>query len=149
MSIVSAPRVARRSFFQAATAGLVLAGLLTACGDGTKPDEKGGKKPAPQVLSIAPVENGSGIPLGALISAGFSVPMNPGTVTVAENFQLKAGTASVAGTITYDGGTKTATLTPSQPLAANTAHTVTMSGMQSTEGVTMTQKSWSFTTGAN
>ncbi|MEQ1895465.1 MAG: Ig-like domain-containing protein, partial [Planctomycetota bacterium] len=129
MSIVSAPRVARTFSFPAASLAIALAGLAS-CGDGTKPDPNGGKKPAPQVLSIAPVENGSGIPLGALISGDFSTPMNPGTVTVAENFQLKVGSTAVTGTITYDEAAKKATFTPSQSLAASTTHTVTMSGMK-------------------
>ena len=124
-----------------------LGGLVAACGEGGKPDVGTNKKPAPQVVSISPQENGSGIPRGTTVTGEFSGPMTPATVTTAENFQLKVNGVAVSGTITYDAGAKMATFTPSQPLAANTAHTATMSGMTSDEGVTMTQKSWGFTTG--
>jgi hypothetical protein len=63
-------------------------------------------------------------------------------------FSLTGPSGAVAGTVGYDGPSKTATFTPSAPLAPGASYTATVSGsVQAGDGVAMgTPVTWSFTT---
>ena len=107
----------------------------------------------PTVTSTAPSGGATGIALSSTPKAVFSEQVLGSTVT-STTYTLKIGTTNVPGTVTLstvDG--KTATFTPSSPLAASTTYTATVKG--GSTGVTdlagnfMTQDySWTFTTGA-
>lgn len=100
----------------------------------------------PTVLYTTPPTYGSyGIALNSTISATFSEPIDPATITPA-SFTVTDGITSVAGSITYSG--TTVTLTPSALLAPSTTYTVTLSpSIKDFAGNAMnTSYSWSFQT---
>lgn len=57
---------------------------------------------APTVTSVDPADNAIGVAQNIVISATFSEPMNPLTIS-ASTISLKKGTVDVAGTVSYDG----------------------------------------------
>ncbi|WP_291097633.1 MULTISPECIES: Ig-like domain-containing protein [unclassified Flavobacterium] len=99
----------------------------------------------PTVILTDPLPNATGVALNKVISATFSVPMDPLTIN-ATTFTVKQGTTPVLGTITYTD-TK-ASFTPSAPLAANTVYTATITkGAKNVAGTEMASDYvWSFTT---
>lgn len=102
----------------------------------------------PTVTSVTPLAGSTGIcPNNGLITATFSKPMNPATLTTS-TFTLTAGGASVTGQVTYVAATNIATFTPAAALAANTAFTATITtGAQDQFGnVLATNFVWMFTT---
>lgn len=99
----------------------------------------------PTVTSTSPANSASAIALNSAISAIFSEPVDPATITTAQ-FTLMNGTTPVSGTITYSG--ITATFTPSAALMPNTLYTATIStGAKDLAGNAMSANySWSFQT---
>ena len=101
---------------------------------------------APAVNSTDPSNSAISIPINTTVSAIFSEDIDPSTIDVT-TFTVNNG---VSGVVSYDVGTKTATITPSANLAYSTTYTATL-----TIGITdlalnplQTPYSWSFTTGA-
>ena len=99
----------------------------------------------PTVSSTNPAGNQTGVATNVAVTATFSEAVKSVSATT---FTLKAGAASVTGTVTLSG--TTATFTPAAPLAYSTAYTATI-----TTGVTDLANNalaanyvWSFTTGA-
>lgn len=78
---------------------------------------------APMVILTDPTNNASNVPVNKIITATFSVPMDPTTIN-ATSFNIRAGANSVSGTVTYSG--TTATFTPSGVLATGTTYTATI-----------------------
>ena len=134
------------------TAFLLAVGM-TGCGD---PDSsKGGPPPSltpPTVGAVAPLDGSTGICPNAVVTAVFSKAMNPATIiSPATTFTLAGpGTTSVAGNVTYDMGTDTATFTPTSLLALNTKYTATITtGAKDQFGNGLAANFvWSFTTSA-
>ena len=60
---------------------------------------------------------------------------------------LRMGTTKVTATVSYSSTSRTATLNPSAPLAADRTYTATVSGISDVAGNVMAPYSWSFTTG--
>lgn len=58
------------------------------------------------------------------------------------------GAKAIAGTVSYNASTKTATFTPTSALAASTTYTVTVTGVTSSGGTALSTWSSSFTTAA-
>ena len=104
----------------------------------------------PTVTAVTP-PNGSTLvcPNTAIITATFSKPMNPATLT-ATTFTLTAGGASTSGTVTYVAATMIATFTPAGPLTASTAYTATITtGAKDQFGNPLASNfAWTFTTSA-
>ena len=100
----------------------------------------------PTVASVSPVSGATGSPMAGITTAGFSKNVVGSSIT----FALAGPNSSqVAGTLTYNATTFTATFTPNAPLAANTTYTATVSGATDSSGNTMTSPyTWSFTTGS-
>ncbi|MFZ4464563.1 MAG: Ig-like domain-containing protein [Bacteroidales bacterium] len=100
---------------------------------------------APIVISTVPANNEAGVLLSANVTATFSVPMDPLTITSA-TFLLKNGTASVAGTVTFSGST--ATFNPANDLLQNTVYTGTITvGAKNPAGTPLANNyQWTFTT---
>jgi hypothetical protein len=99
----------------------------------------------PTVSSTNPVTGATAVPVAADVTATFSEAVKSVSATT---FTLRAGTTSVAGTVTLSGST--ATFNPSAPLANATTYTATI-----TTGVTDLANNalaanhvWNFTTGA-
>jgi methionine-rich copper-binding protein CopC len=97
----------------------------------------------PTVTSRTPATGATSVAVGTVVTAAFSEPVQPTTVSV----QLTGpGGANVAGATTYDSASRTATLNPTAALAPNTTYTVRVSGAKDQAGNTMDALTWSFTT---
>jgi len=73
----------------------------------------------PSVISTYPVRNDTSIALNANITAKFSTPMEPSTIT-ATSLTLTKGTVSVPGVVSY--ADSTATFNPTEKLDPSTAY---------------------------
>jgi uncharacterized protein YggU (UPF0235/DUF167 family) len=84
---------------------------------------------APELVTTVPANNATNVATNQAVSATFSEAMNPLTLTNA-TFQLYMGTGvsgtPLLATITYDPINFIATLTPTNPLTANTYYTATV-----------------------
>ena len=74
---------------------------------------------APAVLSTSPANLAADVADGTPISATFSKPMDPATITAA-TFILQQGTTFISGTVAYTGNT--ATFTPSSTLTPSATY---------------------------
>ena len=101
---------------------------------------------APTVISTDPANNATNVFLNKKITATFSEPMDPLTLT-ATTFTIKHGATSVTGTVSYAG--TTATFTASTAFTSNTIYTGTISfGAKNVQGTTLANDYvWTFTTG--
>src|SRR5450759_2461253 len=101
---------------------------------------------APTVTLTDPITDATAVVLNKIVTATFSVPMDPSTLT-ATTFTLKQVATPVAGKVSYSGST--ATFTPDANLATNTIYTATITtGATNVLGTPLaSDKVWSFTTG--
>jgi hypothetical protein len=105
----------------------------------------------PTVTTTIPALGGSGVPVGASVSATFSEDLAAATVT-STTFELRnASNMLVAATVTYSAATKTATLQATTALASSAQYTARVRG--GTGGVTdlagnplTADYTWTFTT---
>jgi len=104
----------------------------------------------PTVVSVTPLSGAAGICPNTVVTAAFSVAMNPATIN-ASTFTVTAGTPPVAvtGVITADPTNTIFTFTPSSPLALSTLYTATITtGAIDEYGIALaTNFVWTFTTG--
>jgi len=102
------------------------------------------------VVSTNPVNGATGVLINQAVSATFSGPMNPASITGSTFTLTAAGGASVAGTVAYTATGSVATFTPSAPLAFNTVFTATITtGALNTLGIAPAANFvWTFTTAA-
>ena len=107
----------------------------------------------PVITGVTPAANATGVAPSTRVQAVFSEPIDPATVT-SSTFGLRDQSgAAISATVSYDAGTRTATLATTAGLLAQTTFTATVSG-----GVTgvrdlagnalASDVVWSFTTGA-
>ncbi|MGH8609438.1 MAG: DUF4082 domain-containing protein, partial [Gammaproteobacteria bacterium] len=107
----------------------------------------------PTVVSHSPNTGATGVSQAALVTATFSEDMNPATIGTS-TFELRGpGNTLVTATVTYNGGTRTATLDPSSNLPGSTSYTATVkggaTGAKDAVGVAMVSDFvWTFTTEA-
>lgn len=106
----------------------------------------------PAVLSVVPPDNTGGVSVNTTIQAVFSEEIDEQTLS-ASTFSVDDGGGAIAGTISYNPATQTATFTPSAPLAYSTLYTATLTG--GAAGITdlagnalASDFAWSFTTAA-
>lgn len=101
---------------------------------------------APTVISTDPISNAVNVTLSKVITATFSMPMDPLTINFT-TFSLSNGAIPVAGVVTYTGST--ASFTPAVPLLINTTYTATITtGAKNVAGTPLTSNYvWSFSTG--
>ena len=97
----------------------------------------------PTVTASSPPNGASSVSTATTVTATFSEPVTPTSVSVV--VKGPSG-ATVAGTTTYASSTRTSTFTPSSPLSAGTAYTVTVSGETDLAGNIAAPTTWSFTT---
>lgn len=104
-----------------------------------------GNSLAPTVILTDPLDNAVNVPLNKVITATFSVPMDPLTIN-STTFTLSRAGIPVAGTVTYSGST--ASFTPSSNLLTNTDYTATITtGAKNTAGTSLANNYvWRFTT---
>lgn len=108
---------------------------------------------APTVSARVPSSGASGIAVTSSISASFSEPLDPLTVTTAQVAVTGPGATPVPGTVSYQSGTRTAHFVPASALAYSTPYTVTLTGgpggLADVSGnVLAANDSWTFTTAA-
>ena len=121
-------------------------------GTAVRVTQSGSQTPVPPtVVSVTPA-NGTSVAVDSQVTARFSEPMDPASIT-ASTFFLRAGSTTVTGSVTCSSGTTTATLTPSSQLQAGTTYTVTVKGgttdprVKDSSGTAMSADySWTFTT---
>ena len=106
---------------------------------------------APIVVSATPLNPASGVCPSTLVTATFSVAMNPATINGTTFTLTGPGTTPVAGTVTYAAAGTTATFTPSSVLALSTMYTATITtGATDVYGIALASSFvWTFTTGSN
>ena len=99
----------------------------------------------PTVASTVPANGAVSVSVNGVVTATFSEPLSPATVT-ATSFLLVHSVTPVAGVVTYAGNT--ATFTPSSALDENTEHTasITTSVTDLSGNALAVQHVWSFTT---
>jgi len=106
----------------------------------------------PEIVSTLPANAAINVPLTQAVSATFTEAMNPLTITNA-TFTLTQGANTVAGTLSYNAITFTATLTPTVALLPNTSYVATVtSGATDLAGDPLgtagAPNPWTFTTAA-
>ena len=105
----------------------------------------------PVVSSQSPVNGASNVPVNTAVSVTFNESVDPSTVTAA-NFELRnAANALVPTNVSYNAGTRTATLTPAALLSGTTTFTATLrggaTGIRDLSGNALAANAtWSFTT---
>lgn len=104
----------------------------------------------PTVISTIPLAGATNVPANQVVSATFSVPMNPATINSTTFTLTGPGTTPVAGLVAYAAIGNTLTFTPTANLLANTLYTATITtGSQNLAGIGLAQNYiWTFTTGA-
>lgn len=105
--------------------------------------------PPPSVTSTAPANAAGYVSQGGSVQASFSRAMDPATLT-ASAFTLSGPSGAVAGAVSYNGTTNTATFTPNGLLQGGATYTATVAASAAdSSGVPMgTPYSWSFSTAA-
>ena len=101
--------------------------------------------PPPVVISTIPTNLATNVPLIQVVSADFSVPMDPLTINTL-TFTLRKGVTVVPGVVGYSG--TTATFTPNTFLESNATYTATVTnGVRSAQNVNMVNDYvWTFNT---
>lgn len=102
----------------------------------------------PTVSSVSPVNNATGVSLGATINVTFVNAVDPATVT-ASTFKVLQTASGAAVSCTFtNSANKTFICTPSTALAGNTDYTVQLTtGIRDASGIAMTAPySWVFRT---
>ena len=100
----------------------------------------------PTVTARVPAPGATGVATSSTVSATFSEDVQPSTVVLG---LTDAGGGQVAGTVAYDSGTRTATLTPAAPLASSATYTASVSGARDLAGNQMAGTvTWTFGTAA-
>ena len=112
----------------------------------TKDDTTG---TAPTVIATTPLDKAMDVSSSTALSATFSTAMDATTIT-ALTFTVKQAGKAVAGTVTLDAATNTATFTPTAPLGAALAYTATITtGVKDANGVALAADYvWTFTVAA-
>ena len=109
----------------------------------------------PVVSSTAPVNGATGVAVNSTVAVTFNESIDPATVTTA-TFELRnPANALIAASVSYNAGTRTATLTPTAALPSNTTLTATVRGgtadprIKDVAGNALAANlTWSFTTTA-
>jgi hypothetical protein len=107
----------------------------------------------PTVTAVTPPAGATGVARTTQVTATFSEPMNPATITTS-TFELRdAGNNPLAADVSYDSAANRALLTPPAALAVGTQYTATVRGGATDPRVTdlagnalASNVTWSFTT---
>jgi hypothetical protein len=107
---------------------------------------------APTIISRTPANAATGVATNVNPTVTFSEPMDETTINTTNiKLTVTSSSAAVAGVVTYNSATNTATFAPSAPLANNTGYTLTVTtGVKDTSGNALAAQSTStFTTVAD
>jgi methionine-rich copper-binding protein CopC len=98
----------------------------------------------PSIVNQSPAAGATGVALTTSITVTFSEPVQSSSISL---LLRDPANQPVAGNLTYNESTRTATFTPSAPLAAQVTLTVSVSGVKDLAGNALANPlSWSFTT---
>ncbi|MCL0105009.1 Ig-like domain-containing protein [Dehalococcoidia bacterium] len=102
----------------------------------------------PTVVSTSPEAGARHVPVDVKISVTFSEDMDAATINTATFTLMTADGTRIAGRVTYDPATRTATFIPHENLAHDTVYTATITtGARDLAGNGLAQEfSWDFTT---
>jgi len=100
----------------------------------------------PTVTQTYPLASTAGIAVNSTVSVQFNEPMDPASFTT-ETFTSAQG---LAGTVSYDAASRTASFTPDTPLSYQTSYTFTLTtGVRDAAGNALASPvTWTFTTQA-
>jgi hypothetical protein len=114
--------------------------LITGC----RKDDTDPSQTAPTVISTDAANNATGVVLDKIVTATFSVPMDPLTIT-ATTFTVELDATPVDGTVSYTG--TTASFTPTSNLLSGTSYTATITtGAKNVPGTALANDYvWTFT----
>jgi N,N-dimethylformamidase beta subunit-like, C-terminal/Domain of unknown function (DUF4082)/Bacterial Ig-like domain len=106
--------------------------------------------PAPIATSTSPAASETNVDLSAPVKATFDRSLDPATVTSSSFTLTPQGGTPVLASVSYDDATRTATLTPVNPLSVGTSYGVRMTtAIRSSVGTPLSSDlTWSFTTRA-
>ena len=104
----------------------------------------------PTVSATTPANGASNVSTSSSLTATFSEPLNPLTVTATTFILKNSANVAVTGNITTNGVTVTFAVPPGSPLSFGTTYTATLTtGIKDLAGNALqTNFSWTFTTGA-
>jgi hypothetical protein len=105
---------------------------------------------APALTARTPVSGATGIDPASAVTATFGSAMDAASLTSSTFVITTAGGSTVPASVSYDSGTRTATLTPNATLASGASYTAKLTtGVRSDDGTPMAgQQTWSFSTAA-
>ncbi len=116
--------------------------------------EIGPDETPPTVVSNVPATGATGIAVSSDVQAFFNEPIDPATVN-STTFEVLDGSTPIAGTVSYDPGSRSATFDPSADLAYSTTYTARLVGGGSDPRIKdlagnalAADYTWTFTTGA-
>ena len=125
--------------------------LLMVSAGCSDPDKSGNPTVTPPtVTSVAPISGAVDVCPSTAVTATFSTAMNPSSIN-GSTFTVTGPTAAVAGVVSYDASSDTATFTPSSALAVSTLYTATITtGAIDEYGIALTSNFvWTFTTASS
>jgi hypothetical protein len=99
----------------------------------------------PDVSATKPLNDAHDVGSGQRLEVTFNEAMDPATLT-AGTFSVKQGDATVAGHVSYDAASRTATFAPAVPLSGSYNATVDADAKSAPGGDLAAPFSWSFTT---
>lgn len=132
--------------------GLLLATLVSGCnsssGESTTPPPPAGT--VPTVIATSPADADTAIAINSKVTATFSEAMDAITIDTISFTVIGAGEPALAGTVSLDALSATASFTPGSNLTASTVYTATLSSQaKSSAGVALAADYvWSFTSSA-
>lgn len=101
----------------------------------------------PPSVTTSPLDAAVGVVVSDDLTATFNEAIREGDITTNNFILIKASDGSiVAGTLTYNAGTKTATFNPTENLGASTAYIWTIARVRDVAGNMMTPEAVNFTT---
>ena len=103
----------------------------------------------PDLVSRSPQINEAGVATSTVVTATFNEPIAVSTVTD-ESFSINRENITVAGSVSYNAETFTASFDPEAELEAEAEYTVTLnSGLEDVAGNRYGGAAWTFTTGSH
>lgn len=97
----------------------------------------------PNVTTVSPTPGAQYVPVSSGVQATFTKPINTATLTLTVK---DSQNATVGGSVTYDGPSRTATFTPTAALAAGKSYTATVQASDTFGNPMAAPKTWSFLT---
>jgi hypothetical protein len=121
--------------------------VIFGCGGGGGGGSSGGGSSALSIVSTGLGSGATGVAVDADVAVTFSSNIDTSTLN-SSTFTLTAPDGPVAGSVSYDSGTRTATFSPLHSLPPLTQYTATITtGVRNVDGNALSSPySWSFTT---